>query len=288
MSNVELLGAKHIRVLAQKAGVTPSKKKGQNFVIDPNTTRRIVRLANINPGDIVVEIGPGLGSLTLGLLETDAHVLAVEIDFRLARQLSDTVEQYAPGRAQHLQIFTQDALLTDALPLAPTHLVANLPYNVAVPILLHFLDTFPSLSSALIMVQAEVGHRICASKGSKIYGVPSLKAAMYGSWKCVADIPRNVFWPVPNVDSVLVAFEAHSREISLVVRDIAFDLIDQAFRQRRKMLRQSCATFFGSSKHTQDAFEAAGIDPTLRAEQLGLEQYISLSEQAIKTGKFKI
>lgn len=281
MSELRLLGPAEIRDLAELLDVTPTKKLGQNFVIDANTVRRIVRVAEVQPGDSVVEIGPGLGSLTLGLLEADAEVTAVEIDGRLAAQLPVTVEQLAPEAAARLTVVHRDALAVTELPADPVRLVANLPYNVSVPVLLHFLEHFPSLRSGVVMVQAEVGHRIAAQPGSKVYGAPSVKAAWYGVWRTAGQVSRQIFWPVPNVDSVLVGFERHDTppgDEQLRLR--TFALVDAAFQQRRKTLRQALAPVFGDPAASAAALERAGLSPSLRGEQLALADFARLAAVA--------
>ncbi|MEY9851301.1 16S rRNA (adenine1518-N6/adenine1519-N6)-dimethyltransferase [Leifsonia sp. EB41] len=279
MSELRLLGPAEIRDLAELLDVTPTKKLGQNFVIDGNTVRRIVRVAEVEAGDVVVEVGPGLGSLTLGLLETGARVVAVEIDRRLAGQLPLTVEQLAPSAAGRLTVVHQDALTVTELPERPTRLVANLPYNVSVPVLLHFLETFPTLRSGVVMVQAEVGHRIAAGPGSKVYGAPSVKAAWYGDWRTAGNVSRQIFWPVPNVDSVLVAFDRRAEPRGDEgLRRRTFALVDAAFQQRRKTLRQALSVVFGDPNSAATALEAAGISPSLRGEQLQLDDFVRLAE----------
>jgi 16S rRNA (adenine1518-N6/adenine1519-N6)-dimethyltransferase len=278
MSELRLLGPAEIRDLAELLDVTPTKKLGQNFVIDANTVRRIVRVAEVAEGDIVVEVGPGLGSLTLGLLEAGARVVAVEIDRRLATQLPVTVGQLAPSAADRLTVVHQDALAVTDLPESPMRLVANLPYNVSVPVLLHFLETFPTLLSGVVMVQAEVGHRIAAGPGSKVYGAPSVKAAWYGDWRTAGNVSRQIFWPVPNVDSVLVAFDRRAEPRGdEALRRRTFALVDAAFQQRRKTLRQSLSVVFGDPSTAASALEAAGISPSLRGEQLQLDDFVRLA-----------
>jgi 16S rRNA (adenine1518-N6/adenine1519-N6)-dimethyltransferase len=285
VSEVRLLGPAEIRDLAELLGVTPTKKLGQNFVIDANTVRRIVRVAGVRPGDVVVEVGPGLGSLTLGLLEADASVIAVEIDRRLAAQLPTTVAQLAADAAQKLTVIRDDALAVTELPNAPSRLVANLPYNVSVPVLLHFLEHFDSIRSGVVMVQAEVGYRVAAEPGSKVYGAPSVKAAWYGSWRTAGTVSRQVFWPIPNVDSVLVAFERHeSQPGDEDLRRRTFKLVDAAFQQRRKMLRQALSTVYGDSTTAIAALEAAGLAPTLRGEQLGIAEFVALARATEPAG----
>lgn len=279
---MQLLGPAEIRDLAELLDVTPTTKLGQNFVIDANTVRRIVRVADVQPDDVVLEVGPGLGSLTLGLLEARASVVAVEIDGRLARQLPVTVEQLAPEASGRLNVVHQDALAFDdaaltALPASPVRLVANLPYNVSVPVLLHLLQTVPTLQSGVVMVQAEVGQRLAAQPGSKVYGSPSVKAAWYGSWRTAGQVSRQVFWPVPNVDSILVAFERHEHPGDEALRQRMFGIVDAAFGQRRKMLRQSLSGVFGDSAAASAALEAAGLSPTARGEQLTADQFVALA-----------
>lgn len=273
----QLLGAAEIRRLAAELDVTPTKKLGQNFVHDANTVRKIVTLAGVETGDIVLEVGPGLGSLTLGLLEAGARVVAVEIDARLAARLPQTAAEFQPGTELH--VVTADALEVTELPLAPARLVANLPYNVSVPVLLHLLDTLPSLRSALVMVQAEVGHRIAATPGSKTYGIPSIKAAWWGDWSVAGTVSRQVFWPVPNVDSVLVGFTFREPRGDEALRRRVFELVDAAFGQRRKMLRQSLSGVFGDSARASAALEAAGLSPEARGEALSIDDFVVLACQ---------
>lgn len=270
----KLLGPAEIRDLAQLLDVTPTKKLGQNFVHDANTVRRIVKLAKVEAGESVVEIGPGLGSLTLGILEAGARVVAVEIDGRLAEQLPRTVELMAPGA--ELAVVHADAMRVLELPGEPVRLVANLPYNISVPVLLHFLEHFPSIRSGVVMVQAEVGHRIAAGPGSKVYGGPSVKAAWFGSWSTGGAVSRQIFWPVPNVDSVLVAFERGEEPGDESLRRAVFAVVDAAFAQRRKMLRQSLAPLFGDSTAAISALEAAGVAQTARGEELGVDAFVAL------------
>jgi 16S rRNA (adenine1518-N6/adenine1519-N6)-dimethyltransferase len=273
-----LLGPAEIRDLAELLGIQPTKKLGQNFVIDANTVRRIVRVAGVAAGTVVVEVGPGLGSLTLGLLETGAEVVAVEIDKRLAAQLPLTVGTLQPDA--RLTTITADAMAITELPSQPTVLVANLPYNVSVPVLLHFLETFPALRSALVMVQAEVGQRIAAPPGSKVYGSPSAKAAWYGRWRTAGNVSRQVFWPVPNVDSVLVAFERGELPGTEDERLATFALIDAAFQQRRKMLRQALSVVLGDSATASARIEAAGLPPTARGEELSVLDFLAIARTA--------
>ncbi len=272
---MSLLGPAEIRDLATLLDVQPTKKLGQNFVVDANTVRRIVRLAKIESGDEVLEVGPGLGSLTLGILEAGARLTAVEIDPRLAAQLPTTVETLQPGAP--LQVITADALRVTELPAPPRRLVANLPYNVSVPVLLHLLETFPSLESALVMVQAEVGQRLAAAPGSKVYGSPSAKAAWYGRWFTQGQVSRQIFWPVPNVDSILVGFERGERPGTEEERRATFQIIDAAFGQRRKMMRQALAELFGGSAAASARLEAAGVEPTVRGEQLTVSDFLAIA-----------
>ncbi|MBY0175324.1 MULTISPECIES: 16S rRNA (adenine(1518)-N(6)/adenine(1519)-N(6))-dimethyltransferase RsmA [Curtobacterium] len=276
-----LLGPAEIRELAATLDVTPTKKLGQNFVHDANTVRRIVSIAGVTPESAVLEVGPGLGSLTLGLTETGAAVTAVEIDARLAAHLPTTVSAMQPDA--RLTVVHQDAMQVSAedLPVAPTHLVANLPYNVSVPVLLHLLATFPSLVRSLVMVQAEVGYRLAADPGSKVYGSPSVKAAWYGSWRIAGQVSRQVFWPVPNVDSVLVGFDRHEPPGDEQLRSRVFTLVDAAFQQRRKMLRQALSGVLGGSAHASEVLEAAGIAPTARGEELGVDDFVRLGRTVL-------
>jgi 16S rRNA (adenine1518-N6/adenine1519-N6)-dimethyltransferase len=278
-----LLGPAEIRDLAELLDVTPTKKLGQNFVHDGNTVRRIVQTAGVRSGETVLEIGPGLGSLTLGLLEVGASVIAVEIDRRLAEQLPHTVRVMQPGTS--LMVVHADALRVTELPGEPVRLVANLPYNVSVPVLLHLLEHFPSLRSGIVMVQAEVGHRLAAEPGSKVYGAPSVKAAWYGRWRTAGHVSRMVFWPVPNVDSVLVGFERGEEPGSESERRATFALVDAAFQQRRKMLRQALSGVLGGSAAAAAAvLERAGVDPQSRGEQLRVHDFLAIARAAAADG----
>jgi 16S rRNA (adenine1518-N6/adenine1519-N6)-dimethyltransferase len=269
-----LLGPAEIHDLADALDLQPTKKLGQNFVVDGNTVRKIVRASGIAQGEHVIEVGPGLGSLTLGLLEAGARVTAIEIDRRLAEQLPRTVDTMQPGAP--LEVIAADALRVDGVPGGPTALVANLPYNVSVPVLLHLLHVVPSLTSALVMVQAEVGHRLAAAPGSRVYGSPSVKAAWYGDWSIAGTVSRQVFWPVPNVDSVLVGFRRGELPGTDAERRATFALVDAAFGQRRKMLRQALADAMGGSAAASAVLEAAGVDPTLRGEQLAVGDFLAV------------
>ncbi|KQQ26777.1 MULTISPECIES: 16S rRNA (adenine(1518)-N(6)/adenine(1519)-N(6))-dimethyltransferase RsmA [unclassified Frondihabitans] len=275
MASSTLLGPAEIRDLADLLGIQPTKKLGQNFVHDGNTVRRIVGAAKVARETRVVEIGPGLGSLTLGLLEAGASVTAVEIDKRLAEQLPETVRLLQPDA--DLTVVVADAMKVTELPSEPTHLVANLPYNISVPVLLHFLEHFPSLTRGLVMVQAEVGLRLAASPGSKVYGSPSIKAAWYGIWSTAGQVSRQVFWPVPNVDSILVAYDQREPKGTEAERAATFELVDAAFQQRRKMLRQSLSVVFGSSAEASDAIERAGLAATGRGEELTVDDFLAIA-----------
>jgi 16S rRNA (adenine1518-N6/adenine1519-N6)-dimethyltransferase len=276
-----LLGPAEIRGLAAELDVRPTKKLGQNFVHDPNTVRRIVDLAGVGPEDVVLEVGPGLGSLTLGLLATGARVVAVEIDPVLAGRLPVTVAERAPEVAGRLTVVGADALRVRAadFEFPPTAMVANLPYNVAVPVVLTLLAELPSLVRGLVMVQTEVADRMAAGPGSRIYGVPSVKLAWYGRARKVAAVPRSVFWPVPNVDSALVSFE-RGESLSAVDRQKLFTLVDAAFSQRRKTLRAALATWAGSADRAGELLAEAGIDPKTRGEQLDVHDFIRIAAAA--------
>lgn len=273
---VKLLGAGEIRALAGRFDVSPTKKWGQNFVHDANTVRKIVTAAKLSPAESVVEIGPGLGSLTLGLLEQGHPVTAIEIDPRLAAKLPATVEEH-DARAGMLTVVHGDALSVTELTAPPTAVVANLPYNVSVPVLIHLLETFPTIRRVLVMVQAEVGQRIAAEPGSKIYGVPSVKVAWWGDWNIEGTISRRVFWPEPNVDSVLVGMTARATPGDESLRRRTFAVVDAAFGQRRKTLRQALSALAGSTSAAADLCEAAGIDSRARGEQLTLAQFVALA-----------
>ena len=275
-----LLGAGDVRRLAAELGVSPTKKLGQNFVVDANTVRRIVRIADVGADDVVLEIGPGLGSLTLGLLASGASVTAVEIDPVLAGALPSTVASRMPDGVGRLQVITADALTVADLPgPPPTAMVANLPYNVAVPVLLHVLETWPSIATGLVMVQAEVADRIAAPPGSRTYGVPSAKTAWWASASRAGSIARTVFWPVPNVDSALVKLVRREPPNTSATRHEVFTVVDAAFAQRRKTLRGALASLTGSPAAAETALRAADIDPSARGESLDIVGFSRLAAQ---------
>jgi 16S rRNA (adenine1518-N6/adenine1519-N6)-dimethyltransferase len=274
-----LLGPADIRELAAALGVRPTKQRGQNFVIDANTVRRIVRTAGVGPEDTVVEVGPGLGSLTLALLEVADRVTAIEIDDVLAAALPATVAARLPERAERFALVHRDAMAVDELPgPPPTALVANLPYNVAVPVLLHMLATFPSIERTLVMVQAEVADRLAARPGNKVYGVPSVKANWYAEVKRAGSIGRSVFWPAPNVDSGLVSLVRRDPPVTSATRREVFAAVDAAFAQRRKTLRAALAGWAGSAAAAEAALLAAGVSPQARGEALTVEEFASIAE----------
>lgn len=267
-------------------GVVPTKKRGQNFVVDPNTVRRIVATADLSPDDHVLEVGPGLGSLTLGLLDVVSKVTAVEIDTTLAEQLPRTVAEYAPTRTENLRVICSDALaltgsaVEDLGANPPTAFVANLPYNVAVPILLHVLEIFPTITRVLVMVQAEVADRLAAEPGNRVYGVPSVKARFYGQVQRAGAIGKNVFWPAPNVDSGLVKLTRGTRPwpIDSAARAQLWPIIDAAFAQRRKTLRAALKGHYRNAAAAENALREAGIDPQRRGETLSIDEFISLTQ----------
>jgi 16S rRNA (adenine1518-N6/adenine1519-N6)-dimethyltransferase len=282
-----------VRELAGRLGVRPSKRFGQNFVIEPGTVRRIAALAGLRPDDVVLEVGPGLGSLTLALLEARpaspaaaspdlpgaARVIAVEIDPVLAAELPQTIAVRAPGLAGRLCVVAADALHVAGhdLPAAPTVLVANLPYNVAVPVVLHLLAVLPSLRRGLVMVQAEVAERLCAAPGSRVYGAPSAKLAWFAEARPAGPVARTVFWPVPNVDSRLVAFTRRDPPQTTATREEVFAVVDAAFRQRRKTLRAALSGWAGSAPEAERLLRAAGLDPGARGESLGIAEFAGLA-----------
>ncbi|MEO9153415.1 MAG: 16S rRNA (adenine(1518)-N(6)/adenine(1519)-N(6))-dimethyltransferase RsmA [Lapillicoccus sp.] len=280
-----LLGAGQVRELAAHLGIRPTKQWGQNFVVDANTVRRIVRLAGVGPHDVVVEVGPGLGSLTLALLPAVAGVVAVEVDPLLAAALAPTVAARQPGSVGRLRVVQADALALTALEdPQPTALVANLPYNISVPVVLSFLERFPSLERVLVMVQLEVAQRLAAPPGSRTYGVPSLKAAWYAEVRLVGTVPRGVFWPVPNVDSGLVSLVRRPAPVTTASRTDVFACVDAAFAQRRKTLRAALATWAGSAEASEQTLRAAGVDPRTRGEQLDISAFAAIAAARVSLG----
>ena len=267
-----VLGAADIRRLAAELDLRPTKKLGQNFVIDPNTIRRIVSQAHLTNDDVVAEIGPGLGSLTLGILEVADSVIAVEVDPKLASILPRTVEPFLGSK--RFELVEADALTVTQLPAEPSALVANLPYNISVPVLLHFLETFPSIQKALVMVQAEVAHRLAAKPGGKEYGAPSVKLEWFGSARLAGNVGRSIFWPVPGVDSALVYFERGGPRTG---QSEVFEVIDAAFAQRRKTLRQALAGWAGSAQRAEELLVAAGVSPSARGDELGIDEFIRVA-----------
>ncbi len=273
-----LLGAADVRRLAKRLGVAPTKTLGQNFVVDANTVRRIARAAHLSPDDVVVEVGPGLGSLTLALLPLAARLVAGEVDPVLAAALPDTVRDRLPACAGRLEVVMADALQMEAVPGAPpTAFVANLPYNVAVPVILRLLERFPSIRHGLVMVQAEVAERLAAAPGSKAYGVPSVKAAWWADVRRAGSVPRTVFWPVPNVDSGLVRLVRRDPPPTSARREDVFAVIDAAFAQRRKTLRAALAAWAGSATEAERRLRAAAIDPSARGEALTVADFARIA-----------
>ena len=274
-----LLGPADVRSLAASVDLRPTKQRGQNFVIDANTVRRIVRASGITPDDVVVEVGPGLGSLTLALLGVAKRVVAVEVDDQMAALLPSTVASHAPDHADRFELVHADALRLSALPgPPPTALVANLPYNVSVPVLLHLLALLPSLERGLVMVQAEVADRLAAGPGSKVYGVPSVKAAWFADVRRAGAVGRTVFWPPPNVDSGLVAWTRHDPPTTTASRAEVFAVVDAAFAQRRKTLRGALRGLAGSAEKSERALRAAGVDPVARGEVLDIGAFVRIAE----------
>lgn len=283
-ARVELLGAAHIRKLASDLNVVPTKKLGQNFVIDPNTVRRIAAEAHLQTDDVVVEIGPGLGSLTLAMLPLVSEVVVVEIDRVLAQQLPLTVAKHAPSLADLLKVMNADAMTVTQLGCEPSKLVANLPYNISVPVVLHFLEQFPSIQEVLVMVQAEVADRMAAGPGSRTYGVPSAKLAWYGNVTKAGNVGRNVFWPAPNVDSGLVRIVRHEQNPDESLRAKTFAVIDSAFGQRRKTIRSALGAALGTTTQVEQVLAVAGIDSGLRGEQLAIADFLAIARAAIQVG----
>jgi 16S rRNA (adenine1518-N6/adenine1519-N6)-dimethyltransferase len=282
-ADVRLLGAGDIRRLAGRLAVRPTKKLGQNFVVEPGTVRQIAALADVRPEDVVLEVGPGLGSLTLALLEAAvaagrARLVAVEIDPVLAAELPKTIADRAPEFSTLVDVVAADALAVGEAEVGrPTVLAANLPYNVAVPVLLNLLAALPSLDRGVVMVQAEVADRMCAGPGSRVYGAPSAKLAWYASARSAGSVPRSVFWPVPNVDSKLVAFTRHPAPPTPAGRADVFAVVDAAFGQRRKTLRAALGGWAGSPAAAEALLRAAGVDPGARGESLGIADFARIA-----------
>ena len=279
-----LLGANQIRELANKLDLKPTKKLGQNFVVDANTCRKIVKLADVGNKDIALEIGPGLGSLTLALLESAKQVVAVEIDDRLAKQLPLTALEHGFSE-KTLITLNQDAMGLKKLPIKPNVLVANLPYNISVPVLLNTLEHFPAITRGVVMVQSEVAHRLAAKPDNKDYGSPTVKANWWSSLHLAGSVGRSVFWPVPNVDSSLVRFDRHEPLGSESERVATFAVIDEAFAKRRKMMRSALSQLFKGQ--AEDYLNNAGVDPTIRGEALSVEQFLEIGKQLIKHNRTK-
>jgi 16S rRNA (adenine1518-N6/adenine1519-N6)-dimethyltransferase len=279
MAQHRLLGAADIRQIAARLGIRPSKRLGQNFVIDPGTLRRIVTLAGVRPAEHVLEVGPGLGSLTLALLPVARRVLAIEIDPVLAAELPHTAAAMAPALAGRLEVITADAARVGPLPGEPVSvLVANLPYNAAVPVLLHLLGTVPSLTRGVVMVQAEVAERMTAPPGNRTYGVPTVKLAWYARMRRAGAVPSSVFWPVPRVESGLVAFTRQDPPVPGLPAAEVFAVVDAAFAQRRKMLRSALAGWAGSPAEAAEILRRAGVDPAARAESLTAGQFAAIAQ----------
>lgn len=284
-----LLGGRDIRALASALDLRPTKRWGQNFVTDPNTVRRIVTAARLDDDDVVLEVGPGLGSLTLALLPHARRVIAVEVDPVLAGQLPVTVAERSPRFADRLTVLQADAMRIDELPDAPTALVANLPYNVAVPVVLHLLETFASLRTVLVMVQKEVADRLAAGPGSRVYGVPSVKARWFADVEPAGNIGTSVFWPVPHVESGLVRMTRREPPASTAGRAATFAVVDAAFAQRRKTLRSALAALAGSAAAAEEALRSAGVDPGQRGEQLGVEDFVRIADAlATRSGEVSV
>ena len=279
-----LLGASEVRELANKLDLKPTKKLGQNFVVDANTCRKIVKLAEVGNKDIALEIGPGLGSLTLALLESAKQVVAVEIDDRLAKQLPLTSSEHGFSDKQLITL-NQDAMVLKKLSVEPNVLVANLPYNISVPVLLNTLEHFPAIPRGVVMVQSEVAHRLAAKPDNKDYGSPTVKANWWSSLHLAGSVGRSVFWPVPNVDSSLVRFDRHEPLGSESERIATFAVIDEAFAKRRKMMRSALSQLFGGK--AEEYLNNAGVDPTIRGEALSVEQFHEIGKQLIKHNRTK-
>jgi 16S rRNA (adenine1518-N6/adenine1519-N6)-dimethyltransferase len=296
-AEARLLGAGDVRAIARRLGVQPTKKLGQNFVVEPGTVRQIAAIAGpFSVDDVILEVGPGLGSLTLALIEATvqagAQVVAVEIDPVLAAELPATIADRAPAHAGRVTVVQADALRIGHRDIpAPTAIAANLPYNIAVPVVLNLLAAFPSIARGVVMVQAEVADRMCAGPGGRVYGAPSAKLAWYAAARLAGTVPRSVFWPVPNVDSKLVAFTRHDPPVvpdptvpgETVSREEAFRVIDAAFGQRRKTLRAALATWAGSPAAAEEILRAAGVSPSERGESLGIAEFARIAQAGMRS-----
>jgi 16S rRNA (adenine1518-N6/adenine1519-N6)-dimethyltransferase len=282
-----LLGPADVRALAAAIDLRPTKQRGQNFVVDANTCRRIVRDARLSPDDVVLEVGPGLGSLSLALLERVRRLVAVEIDPALARLLPDTVAERTPDLTDGgFEVVHADALRVTELPgPAPTALVANLPYNVAVPVLLHLMALLPSLERGMVMVQSEVADRLAAPPGSRTYGVPSVKAAWYADLRRAGAVGRQVFWPVPHVESGLVAWTRREPPVTTASREAVFAVVDAAFAQRRKTLRAALRGAGYRTDRVDGALDGAGLDGTRRGETLSVGDFARVAEHLDPGGR---
>lgn len=282
---IRLLGRTEIRHLAKELDFRPRKAFGQNFVHDANTVRRIVSASGVNWQSHVLEVGPGLGSLTLALLDRGAKVTAVEIDPVLARQLPTTVAEHSHSEIGRLTVVNRDVLdlMPSDLNEQPTALVANLPYNVAVPAILHLLSEFPTIRTVMVMVQAEVAERLAADPGTKDYGVPSAKVRFFGNVRRYGMVSPTVFWPIPRVYSGLVRIDRHETSpwpTDDSFRTQVFDLIDIAFAQRRKTSRNAFAEWAGSGNASAERLLAASIDPARRGETLAIADFVRLLQRS--------
>ena len=282
---IRLLTRTEIRNLAKDLDFRPRKALGQNFVHDANTLRRIVSSSGVSKGDHVLEVGPGLGSLTLALLDRGAEVTAVEIDSVLAARLPKTSASHSHSESHRLTVLIRDILgiRRADLKVQPTALVANLPYNIAVPALLHLLAEFPTIRTTMVMVQSEVADRLGAEPGGKEYGVPSVKARFFGDVRRYGTVSPTVFWPIPRVYSGLVRIDRYETSpwpTDEAFRAQVFELIDIAFAQRRKTLRNAYLDWAGSGNASAERLLSASIDPARRGETLGVADFVRLLQRS--------
>ena len=272
-NSTDFLGAARVRELLTRHGVTPSRALGQNFVVDPNTIRKTLSVARVSPTDRVLEIGPGAGSLTLGLAASSPSVVAIERDDRLIPLLEEVL-----SNRRNVEIINGDAMEADLAATRATSVVSNLPYNMAALLVLKVLEEAPEIQSLTVMTQKEVGERLAAGPGTKTYGATSVLVAYFALARVEAQVSRRAFWPVPRVDSVLVRIDRRP-EPDQESRQSLFEVVKAAFSQRRKTLRNSLAELAGSASAAEDLIRQAGVDPSRRPETLSLDDFLMLARR---------